>query len=211
MKRGLIFTAGIVSILALAGCSDSGNTAAPASSVPSGPPAATSKAADAPASPEATAWANDFCGAMLTFTKQPDVPKEEVKPGDFPALRKFFDAQASALESYFSGAIDALNKVPKAPVAVGDQAKQNMINSFQPVLDQTKAAHAKLDAAPINDAQAIQTFGAELQQVIASLNNLPDPTQGLEEAPELKNANEQAPNCKTFEEIIKKDKGKEGA
>ncbi|WP_370945184.1 hypothetical protein AB5J62_39755 [Amycolatopsis sp. cg5] len=200
MRRSLSLAgAGVALALALTACgsADKPSTAAPSPSSPAPAPAGSSSAA-APAG-NAGAWVNDFCGSLTEFA---NLDASKISP---PAQTATVAEKKKAISQLFetlggaiSPAVEKLTKLPAAPVAAGDAAKKTFLDTLKPVDDQIKAAKQKLDAAPDNDAQAVQAAALAFQSIGTSLSTF-DPEKQIKGAPELEAAGKDQPNCKALD------------
>ncbi len=161
-------------------------TAAPASAAPASD-TAVAKTADA------VTWADDFCGAVVTFQqaskKQPQIDPSSPKKA-LASLRTYLGDFTAALDK----AIADLQAAGPAPTPSGDAA----VKALTGYLTSAKAAFAKaqssLDKASTSDPQSIMSAIQPLQ----SLTTPPDALKNLASDPELDAAAAQAPNCKTL-------------
>lgn len=140
---------------------------------------------------DAVTWADDFCGAVLTFqqasTKQPQIDPSSPKKA-LAGLRTYIDDFTAALDK----AVADLKAAGPSPTPSGDAA----VTALTEYLTSAKASFVKarstLDQADTSDPSSILAAMEPLQSLAAP----PDALKNLTSDPELDAAAAQAPNCK---------------
>jgi hypothetical protein len=159
----------------------------------SAPAAAPASATAAAKTTDAVAWADDFCGAVVTFQqaskKQPQIDPSSPKKA-LAGLRTYLDEFTVALDK----AVADLEAAGPAPTPSGDAAVTALTDYLTSAKKSFVKAQDALDQADTNDPQSILTAMEPLQ----SLATPPDALRNLSSDPELDAAAAQAPNCKTL-------------
>ncbi|MGC7099277.1 hypothetical protein ACPZ19_31775 [Amycolatopsis lurida] len=193
-SRLAVTAAGLACALTLTACGDNkpaDNAAAP----PAAPPSA------APSSPAAAdgntgAWVNEFCGALGPLADLGQLQPPDMKPGDLAGARTAVGDFLGKIEGSVGPVVDDLEKLDKAPMQAGEDAKTSVLELFKPVRDEAKSAKEKLDAAPADDANAVKEAATSLQNVGKGLQKASTGMSSAKGTAEVEAAGKDQPNCK---------------
>lgn len=138
-------------------------------------------------------WANSFCAPIDGFTNEIQTKRPQVEANTDPnaamaALAVFFDDLAKSAGVVVSD----LEKLPPSPTPDGDRIKGSVLATFGPMRESFASTAGRLrggDAAAAQ--QAIQDFSGKMQGLAEPFKNTPV-------SPELKQALQQAPACKSL-------------
>jgi len=170
-----------------------GGCGLPVPGTASSAPAAPASATTAAKTTDAVTWANDFCGAVVTFQeaskKQPQIDPSSPKKA-LAGLRTYLDDFTAALDK----AIADLKAAGPAPTPSGDAAVTALTDYLTSAKTSFAKAQSALDQASTSDPSSITSAIEPLQ----SLTTPPDALKNLSSDPELDAAAAQAPNCKTL-------------
>jgi hypothetical protein len=184
MRRSLVATAAVAA-LALAGCSNGGNSGTS--------PTPTSDAAG----PQAVAYMDKVCAAASEFAKiEKTAPKLDA--GDSAKLKAEMAAYMGQLADAFTKSAEGLKNVGPSPVAGGEEAVNKMAETFTSLGVVFTDAKAKVEQADANNATGgLQAAG----EAIAKLSELADPLRDLKDVPELQKATQSAPQCQAMQRL----------
>jgi hypothetical protein len=170
-----------------------GGCGLPVPGTPASAPAAPASATAVAKTSDAVTWADDFCGAVVTFQeaskKQPQIDPSSPKKA-LAGLRTYLNDFTAALDK----AVADLEAAGPAPTPSGDAAVKALTDYLTSAKEAFAKAQASLDKASTSDPSSIMTAIQPLQ----SLTTPPDALKNLSSDPELDAAAAQAPNCKTL-------------
>jgi hypothetical protein len=168
-----------------------------------GPPAAEGALAAPPeAAPEAVAWVDTVCGALLPFVQAAGTPPQLTQAADPTALVRGVSDYLAHAQNAADSAISGLAAAGPSPVAGGDEVVSRLTENLTAFRTTFQDARARLDAVDPADPQSL---ASELPMAVAPLQelaNLPNATAGLQSSPELDRASAQAPNCREVQGVI---------
>lgn len=184
MRRSLVATAAVAA-LALAGCTNGGNSGTS--------PTPTSDAAN----PQAVAYMDKVCGAASEFAKiEKTAPKLDA--GDSAKLKAEMAAYMGQLADAFAKSAEGLKNVGPSPVEGGEQAVTKMSEAFTSLSTVFADAKVKVEQADANNATGgLQAAG----EAIAKLAELADPLRDLKDVPELQKATQSAQKCQEMQRL----------
>ncbi len=145
---------------------------------------------------ENVAWMNDFCGELGKLESLSNIQPPEIAPGDVAGAQRAISDVLGRFGSTVSSTLEGLRSLPPAPEPAGDQAKQQLVDTFAPIKQQVAEAKATLDAAGPNDTGAILDVGQTMTSIGTSLQQVDNPLASLDDSAELTEAAQEAPNCK---------------
>lgn len=200
MRRSIVqigaAAAGIA--LALTGCSsnDTGGQASPVSSAPksSASSSAGPSSGSGSVSSQSISWMNQLCGEMVDLAGLNDIDMPDVKKGDIEGAQKALSDVIATLEKSLSSLVHGLKDLPPAPIPEGDQAKQDLLEAFEPAEAKATKIKDKLADAEPGDKQAVADATKGLQSIGSSMQKMDNPLQKLK-GTELVPAAKQAPKC----------------
>ncbi|SDO91557.1 hypothetical protein [Lentzea jiangxiensis] len=184
MRRSLVATAAVAA-LALAGCTNGGNSGT------------TTTPTSGAVSPETVAYMDKVCGAASEFAKvEKTAPK--LDGGDSAKLKAEMAAYMGQLADAFTKSAEGLKNVGPSPVAGGDEAVTKMSETFTSLGAVFTDAKTKVEQADANNATGgLQAAG----EAIAKLSELADPLRDLQGVPELQKATQTAPKCQEMQRL----------
>ena len=184
MRPSLVATAAVAA-LALAGCTNGGN-----SGTTSTPTSGTDNAA-------AVAYMDKVCGAASEFAKvEKTAPKLDA--GDSAKLKAEMAAYMGQLADAFGKSAEGLKNVGPSPVQGGEEAVTRMAETFTSLGTVFTDAKTKVEQADANNATGgLQAAG----EAIAKLSELADPLRDLNDVPELQKATQTAPKCQEMQRL----------
>ncbi|GLY47881.1 hypothetical protein [Lentzea sp. NBRC 102530] len=184
MRRSLVATAAVAA-LALAGCTNGGNSGTSPT-----PSSGVNNAA-------AVAYMDKVCSAASEFAKiEKTAPK--VDPADTSKLKAEMAAYMGQLADAFAKSAEGLKNVGPSPVAGGEEAVNKMAETFTSLGTVFTEAKTKIEQADGNDATGgIQAAG----EAIAKLSELADPLRDLQGVPELQKATQTAGKCQEMQRL----------
>jgi hypothetical protein len=166
----------------LAGCSGAGG----------GPP----PDVDPAPSPEAVAWADAVCGALVPFVDAAGRSPQLDPAADPAALVRGVSGYLERTQVAVESAIGGMAAAGPSPVAGGDEVVRRLTASLTAFRTSFQDARARLDAVDPADRRSL---AGQLPAAIAPLQqlvDLPKATAGLPASPELARASGAAARCR---------------
>ena len=198
---GVVIT---VVVLLLAGCVRSDNEISPQltrsmrqaeqpsySPRPSGSPSADS---------EVVTWMGGFCAELGKLAQLAEVNPPEVETGDIAGAQQAFGKIIDKFEGTLGSFLAGLRELPSAPRPAGDKAKQDLIDTFEPVREKLADIGDTLEAAAPDDKQAVVDVTEQLDSVLSSLESIDGPLQRLD-GTDLATATQQATECRQLGDL----------
>jgi hypothetical protein len=140
------------------------------------------------------AWTDEVCGALAGFSTTVSSPPavdqndpEAVKAG----LSTFFASTSAALKE----AIRGLKAAGPAPVKGGDEYVTRLTETLTRIDTSFTATSGRIGQIDTSSPEAFATALTTELAPLQELENIADPTRGLEDAQELGAAADKAPNC----------------
>jgi hypothetical protein len=198
VRRRLALTVLATASLALPAAACGGDQNPADSQGSSGAPQSSQAQQNPPSAPGAAGqatvdWANGFCAPIGGFTNEIQTKRPQLQGNSDPnatmaALAVFFDDLAKSA----GGVVGDLEKLAPSPTPDGDRLKGSVLATFGPMRDSFASTATRLRGGDTVAAQqAIQDFSAKMQGLAEPFKNSPV-------SPELKQALQQAPTCKTL-------------
>lgn len=186
----------LAALLISAGCS----SAVQGSAGPSGGTPA-SNAAPTKTTQDGVAWMNDVCGALLPFIRTAATPPPLDQSSDPVTLVKGLSTYFGQASTSAASAITGMAAAGPSPIEGGDEVVTGLTGTLTTFKTTFEDAQTRIDALDTSDPQALATGLPAAIEPLGELANLPDPTAGLGENPELDKAAKQAANCKEIETV----------
>ncbi|KAA2262281.1 hypothetical protein F0L68_13445 [Solihabitans fulvus] len=159
-----------------------------------GSAAATSPSAPPGVNAAAVAWADKFCGTVLSLTDIAKVPftPDMTTPQTAKASLTDFLTKASAL---FGTAVDGLHNLGAAPTPTGAELATKMAAALGDVKKSFDDGLASLQQADPNDPSGFQRAFQAAGESLGKIGSMKNPTEGITGDPTLEQAAAAAPNC----------------
>src|SRR5699024_7590064 len=178
---GVVIT---VVVLLLAGCARSDNEISPEltrsmrqAQPPSYSPTSPTQHGSPSADSEVVTWMGGFCAELGKLAQLAEVNPPEVETGDIAGAQQAFGKIIDKFEGTLGSFLSGLRDLPPAPRSAGDKAKQDLIDTFEPVREKLTDIGDTLEAAAPDDKQAVVDVTEELDSVLSSLENIDGPLQ----------------------------------
>lgn len=188
-RPALLITA-LAALLLGSGCA----TAVPGTAAPADPSPSAESPPAAAASPEAVAWMDDVCGALLPFGEATaeSPPTVGTDPAAaVPGISSYLTNAGQSLDD----AIDGVAAAGPSPVQGGDAAAAELTEALKAYRSTFQDAKTRIDAIDVSDPQALATELPATFQSLGTLADVPNPTALLDSNPELVAAAQQAAKC----------------
>jgi hypothetical protein len=146
------------------------------------------------------AWADRFCGALLTFVRPILVQPDFTAAPDLASIQQVFSSYLGSVVAGTQQSRSELAAIGRAPVAGGDE----VITRFDGVLRRLEldfsAAKARVDGADPNNPEAFLAALEEVEAMIGAIN-APDALSDLADVPRLSQAAERSANCQELQTL----------
>jgi hypothetical protein len=157
-------------------------------------------AASGGADPAAVAWTDEVCGALTGFIKAV-TDRPDVDPSDAVGAVRDVSGYLGSTTQQLQESLTALAAVGPSPVEGGDAYVARLRTALGGVLAGFEAAQTQLAAVDTSRPEAVATAVPAAVAPLQQLQNLPDPTEGLNADDEFRAAAEEAPGCRALRAV----------